>query len=87
LRYVLLLKSLSEKVDIMPCHGRIENGKVAPDDPFPWPDGTRVVVDVAEPEGKRSLADVLRPVIGKAFDLPPDMAENHDHYIHGTPKK
>jgi hypothetical protein len=71
----------------MPCRGRIENGTIVPEDPIPWPDGTRVVVDVAELEADRSLADVLRPVIGKVSDLPPDMAKNHDHYLYGTPKK
>jgi hypothetical protein len=24
---------------------------------------------------------------GTVDDLPPDMAEQHDHYIHGTPKR
>jgi hypothetical protein len=71
----------------MPSRGHIQNGTVVPDDEFPWPDGTRVVVDVAEPEAERSIADRLRSVIGKAKDLPPDMAENHDHYLYGTPKK
>jgi len=29
----------------------------------------------------------LQDVIGIAEGLPPDLAENHDHYIHGRPKK
>jgi len=24
---------------------------------------------------------------GKATGLPPDLAENHDHYLHGLPKR
>ena len=71
----------------MSCRGRIENGTVVPEDQFPWPDGTRVVVEVAQPEGEPSIADRLRSVIGKVKDLPPDMAKNHDHYLYGTPKK
>lgn len=34
-----------------------------------------------------SLADRLRPVIGQAEGLPADLAENHDHYLHGLPRK
>jgi hypothetical protein len=33
------------------------------------------------------LADRLRNVIGSVPDLPEDLAENHDHYVHGTPKR
>lgn len=29
----------------------------------------------------------VRPGFGTAEGLPDDMAENHDHYIHGTPKR
>jgi hypothetical protein len=29
----------------------------------------------------------LKDVIGKAAGLPKDLAENHDHYLHGQPKK
>jgi hypothetical protein len=41
---------------------------------------------------KRELAppsvwEKLRSVSGKAKDLPPDMAANHDHYLHGLPKR
>lgn len=71
----------------MSSRGHIQNGVVVPVDVLPWPEGTEVVIDVAKPEGERSVADRLRSVIGKAKDLPPDMAKNHDHYIHGTPKK
>lgn len=34
-----------------------------------------------------SLADRLRPIIGMAKGLPSDFAAQHDHYIHGTPKR
>lgn len=71
----------------MPSRGHIQNGTVVPGDEFPWPDEPRVVVDVAEPEAERSIADRLHSVIGKAKDLPSDMAKNHDHYLYGMPKK
>jgi hypothetical protein len=33
------------------------------------------------------LAKKLRKLSGSAKGLPPDLAENHDHYIHGLPKR
>jgi hypothetical protein len=34
-----------------------------------------------------SLYERLASVAGKATSLPPDAATQHDHYLHGTPKK
>jgi hypothetical protein len=34
----------------------------------------------------RTLRSVLTKWAGKAEGLPSDFSENHDHYIHGTPK-
>ena len=31
--------------------------------------------------------DRFADLIGSCPDLPPDMAENHDHYLHGREKK
>jgi hypothetical protein len=51
-------------------------------------DGTQVRVEPlegaspSEPVGKKLLA-----LAGILEDLPADFAENHDHYIHGTPKR
>jgi hypothetical protein len=33
-----------------------------------------------------TIADQFADVIGTAPDLPKDMAAQHDHYLHGTPK-
>lgn len=71
----------------MPYRGHIKNGVVAPDQPFPWPDGTEVVVEAVEPAPRTTLVERFRDVIGSVTDLPPDMARNHDHYVHGTPKQ
>jgi len=32
-------------------------------------------------------ADALQELAGTAKDLPADFAHNHDHYLHGAPKK
>jgi hypothetical protein len=37
--------------------------------------------------GKESLGDFVLRVAGKAEGLPADLAENHDHYLYGTPKR
>lgn len=33
------------------------------------------------------LSNVLRSIAGTVHDLPTDFAAQHDHYIHGTPKR
>lgn len=38
------------------------------------------------PSKRKSWREELKPLIGKAVDLPEDMAEHHDHYLHGLPK-
>ena len=43
--------------------------------------------DAKEPEGEESLSEILLSFAGKAKGLPEDMALNHDHYLHGLPKK
>ena len=57
------------------------------------PDGTRVEITlpeqsarVAEGEGE-TLYDVLKDFIGCIKDGPEDLAAEHDHYAHGTPKR
>ncbi len=74
----------------MPSRGHIQNGAVVPEGEFPWPDGTPVVVDAvsgAHRQGVPTLYERLKDFIGIADDLPEDLAENHDHYLHGRPKK
>ena len=82
----------------MQLEGVIVNGRVEFDAPADLPEGTRVRVEPVAvepptgekpPEGKplSSLAQRMLALAGKAKGLPPDMAENHNHYIHGTRKR
>lgn len=78
----------------MVVRGHIEKGLVVPDEPLTLADGTLVtiatVIDAPREdasESRRTLADRLRNVIGKAVDLPEDAALNHDFYLYGAPKK
>lgn len=50
------------------------------------PDGTTVKVEPLE-DTAPTLGERLASFIGVAKDLPPDLAENHDHYLYGTPKR
>ena len=72
----------------MTLQGTLNNGMIVLDQPAPWPKGTRVEV-VVQPtlEKKPTLSERLLKHAGTVPDLPPDMAEQHDHYIHGTPKR
>jgi len=73
----------------MTVRGHILNGTVVLDEPVKLPDGTSVEVDVralSKGDEGPTLYERLADVIGIAPGLPADMAENHDHYIHGTPK-
>ena len=71
----------------MAYRGHIENGTVVLDEPVDVPEGTAVTVEPLEPVRVPTLAEQLGDVIGIVDDLPEDMAENHDHYIHGKPKE
>ena len=87
----------------MTYRGHIENGVVVLDDHARIPEGTPVQVwdrpdvrdDDPAPESPGDLPDEdaiptlyerLEGLIG-TVDLPEDFAEQHDHYLHGTPKR
>ncbi len=75
----------------MTLRGTVVNGQIVLDEVAPLPDGTRVEVTLKEEAkpaegGKPTLRGLLK-YAGCMPDLPPDFAEQHDHYIHGTPKR
>ena len=57
-----------------------------PDVDVDWPNGLTVQVVTVE-EDIPTLAEIMAKYRGIATDRPEDLAENHDHYLHGTPKK
>jgi hypothetical protein len=73
----------------MEYSGHIKNGVVVLDAAPSLPDGTRVrvVPVVGENVKQPSLNQKLLKLAGKAKGLPRDMARNHDHYLHGLPKR
>ncbi len=70
----------------MVLEGRIENGAIVLEASTPLPEGARVRVEVL-PRDEPTLLDRIGHLAGKAKHLPPDAAEQHDHYLYGTPKK
>jgi hypothetical protein len=70
----------------MSFEGHIQNGVVVFNEPISVPEGTAVRVEViAQP--RKTLAQRFKNVISAGVDLPEDLAKNHDHYLHGTPKQ
>ena len=70
----------------MTYRGHVKNGLVVFDERVELSEGTEVQVEPIS-QRRMTLAERFKDVIGCVSDLPSDMAENHDHYIHGTPKR
>jgi hypothetical protein len=81
----------------MGYRGHIKNGVVEFVQPVPLPEGAEVDVTPSETENGEnlqggegeipSLYEQLKDFCGIIKDLPSDFAKNHDHYIHGTPRR
>ena len=64
--------------------GKVTHGPVVLPPESDLPEGTTVRIEPIAPE---TLAKRFKDVIGVVREMPSDWAENHDHYIHGAPKK
>ena len=72
-------------MQFMEYQGKVINGVVVLEDGKALPEGTTVKVRaVDEPP---TWGEVFKDVMGKAVGMPSDMARNHDHYLHGAPKR
>jgi len=80
----------------MTVRGRVRGGVVVLDRPTSLPEGAAVEVRLAAPTDDGLDGGDAQPAwVRKAMDLarrmpqdlPDDLAEQHDHYIHGTPKR
>jgi hypothetical protein len=77
----------------MELTGVVTNGHIVFDVPCTFPEGTKVKVRVAEPAPVKE--EVFPATLGKRMlkhagtvpGLPEDLAEQHDHYLHGTQKR
>jgi hypothetical protein len=79
----------------MTYKGKVKDGVVVVDEPANLPEGAEVRIELTssgsdEPvldENGQTLGQKLMKFAGTVKGMPSDMARNHDHYIHGTPKK
>ena len=72
----------------MMLEGTIRNGTIVLDQPPALPDGKRVQVEIKlVAKAASPLGEMLLRHAGKAVGLPEDMATQHDHYLHGTPRR
>jgi hypothetical protein len=76
----------------MVYNGHVENGMVVFDQPVTLPEGTEVRIELIVRDRNVSvdgptLAEQFSNLIGAVPELPPDMAKQHDHYLHGAPKR
>jgi len=71
----------------MVYRGHVKGGVVVLDTEVQLPDGIEVTVEPILPPGRKTMAAQLGDLIGSVPDLPADMAEQHDHYLHGAPKR
>jgi hypothetical protein len=75
----------------MSITGTVENDTVKLPPGVHVPDGTEVRVFLsgmsASPEDETTVYERLKDFIGCIKDGPEDLAAEHDHYAHGTPKR
>ena len=82
----------------MTVRGQVKNGVIVLDASAALPEGAEVEVNLIDhatgdrtpdppTDDGKTLYDRLKPIIGQAKGLPPDAAQNVDHYLHSHPKK
>lgn len=72
----------------MTYKGTIRNGVIVLEEGVILPEGAEVRVEAMEDaKAMSTLAERFADIIGGTEGLPEDLAENHDHYLHGTSKK
>ena len=81
-----------QKLDMKNIHAVYENGIFRPTDPVDLPENSEVELTVhatAPQAAHKPLQRLL--TIAEQFpenpDLPSDLAEQHDHYLFGTPQR
>ncbi len=78
----------------MVYRGHVENGVIRLEGAEILPEGVEVEVRLlvenasSQEEGEiPSLYERLKNIVGKAEGLPPDLAANHDFYLHGQARQ
>jgi hypothetical protein len=71
----------------MVYRGYVKGGVVVLDPLVELPEGLEVKVEPVPVPPRKTLAEQLGDLIGSVSDLPVDMAERHDYYLHGGQKQ
>ena len=72
----------------MTYRGHVKNGVAVLDEPTSLPEGAEMEVDPSpEKDDQRAFGHFMIKWAGAIQGLSSDLAKNHDHCIHGTPKK
>lgn len=71
----------------MELEGVVHNGVVVPDDATELTEGMRVRITPAPPEAPKTFGERYARFKGAIPGLPADLAEHHEHYRLGTPKR
>lgn len=71
----------------MVYRGYVKGGVVVLDPKVELPEGIEVKIEPVPPSPRKTLAEQLGDLIGSVPDLPADMVREHDHYLHGVPKR
>jgi hypothetical protein len=67
--------------------GVVRNGVIVPDAEGALPEGTRVRISAVVVDGPKTFGERFAKFKGVVSDLPTDLANQHDHYRLGTPKR
>lgn len=71
-------------------NAHVRNGKIELDEPVQLPEGAALIIHMVpstEDSDGTTFIERMGRFAGTINDLPEDMALNHDHYLHGAPKK
>jgi hypothetical protein len=81
------LISPPEKKCVVELVGVVQNGVIVPADPTALPERTRVRIAPTFVETPKPFGERFAQFKGAAPGLPADLAEQHDRYRLGTPKR
>lgn len=73
----------------MTVHAHFDGKVIVPDEPLNLRPNQALIVQIEPVEGEREES-ALAWIAANAVEsdaLPPDLAEQHDHYLYGRPKK
>jgi len=65
----------------------VSDGKIVLPPEAQWPNGSVVRIELVQAEELPTLLEDMKDFIGVGDENITDMAENHNHYLHGYPKK